>query len=129
MTSRPDKNDRRSLAASLPGNQAPLPTINDPLIMPLPSRLIFGFHSVLAKLRHDPGAVHEIYVETRRSRTSPSPISHAAGGPLTLVPAVRVPRAAASTPSLSLHSPQGWRLEFAPLPPAGWLTALWGERA
>ena len=53
----------------------------------------------------------------------------AAGGPLTLVPAVRVPRAAASTPSLSLHSPQGWRLEFATLPPAGWLTALWGERA
>ncbi len=52
-----------------------------------------------------------------------------ARGPLTLVPAVRVPSAAASTPSLSLHSPQGWRLDFAPLPPAGWLTALWGERA
>ena len=31
------------------------------------SRLIFGFHSTLAKLRHDPGAVREIYVDSGRS--------------------------------------------------------------
>ena len=30
------------------------------------SRLIFGFHSTLAKLRHDPGAVREIYVDASR---------------------------------------------------------------
>jgi 23S rRNA (guanosine2251-2'-O)-methyltransferase len=30
------------------------------------SRLIFGFHSVLAKLRQDPGAVHEVYVDSAR---------------------------------------------------------------
>jgi 23S rRNA (guanosine2251-2'-O)-methyltransferase len=30
------------------------------------SRLIFGFHSTLAKLRHDPGAVREIYVDAAR---------------------------------------------------------------
>ena len=30
------------------------------------SRLVFGFHSVLAKLRHDPGAVHEVYVDADR---------------------------------------------------------------
>ena len=51
------------------------------------------------------------------------------GGPLTLVPAVRVPDAGASLPSLLLHGPQGWRLEFATLPPVGWLMALWGEHA
>ena len=50
------------------------------------------------------------------------------GGPLTLVPAARVRDAAASLPSLSLHSPQGWRLEFATLPPAEWLNALWRSR-
>ncbi|MEF8698562.1 MAG: 23S rRNA (guanosine(2251)-2'-O)-methyltransferase RlmB [Candidatus Accumulibacter sp. UW20] len=32
-----------------------------------PSRLIFGFHSTLAKLRHDPGAVREIYVDAART--------------------------------------------------------------
>ena len=52
-----------------------------------------------------------------------------ARGPLTLVPFAMVPGAAASRPSLSVHSPRGWRLEFSALPPAGWLTALWGERA
>ncbi len=62
-------------------------------------------------------------------RLAKGPGPSGARGPLTLVPAVRVPGTAASTPSLSLHSPQGWRLEFATLPPAGWLTALWGERA
>lgn len=31
------------------------------------SRSIFGFHSILAKLRHDPGAVREIYVDAGRS--------------------------------------------------------------
>ncbi len=51
------------------------------------------------------------------------------GGPLTLVPVAMVPGAAASRPSLSVHSPQGWRLEFSALPPAGWLTALWVERS
>ena len=60
-------------------------------------------------------------------RLAKGPRSSAAGGPLTLVPAVRVPGAAAAAPSLSLHSPQGWRLEFATLPPAKWLTGLWGE--
>ena len=34
--------------------------------MPTPSRLIFGFHATLAKLRHDPGAMHEIYVDAGR---------------------------------------------------------------
>ena len=34
--------------------------------MPANSRLLFGFHSVLAKLRHDPGAVHEVYVDAGR---------------------------------------------------------------
>jgi len=51
------------------------------------------------------------------------------GGPLTLIPAAMVPGVAASAPSLSLHSPQGWRLEFTALPPAGWLNALWGSRS
>lgn len=37
------------------------------LLMSSPSRLIFGFHSILAKLRHDPGAVREIYVDVMRS--------------------------------------------------------------
>ncbi len=50
-------------------------------------------------------------------------------GLLTLVPAVRVPSVTSSTPSLSLHSPQGWRLDFAALPPAEWLMALWAARA
>ena len=62
-------------------------------------------------------------------RLAKGPGSSGARSPLTLVPAVRVANAVASTPSLSLHSPQGWRLDFAALPPAGWLTALWGERA
>jgi hypothetical protein len=62
-------------------------------------------------------------------RLAKGPGSSGARGPLTLVPAVRVPNTVASTPSLSLHSPQGGRLDFAALPPAGWLTALWGERA
>jgi 23S rRNA (guanosine2251-2'-O)-methyltransferase len=35
--------------------------------MPPHSRLIFGFHSTLAKLRHDPGAVREIYVDAART--------------------------------------------------------------
>jgi hypothetical protein len=49
-------------------------------------------------------------------------------GSLTLVAATLLPDAVSSLPSLSLHSPQGWRLEFATLPPAGWLSALCGER-
>ena len=44
---------------------------------------------------------------------------------LTLVPATIVAESQASIPHLSLSSPQGWRLEFAALPPADWLTALW----
>ena len=54
--------------------------------------------------------------------------SRETGSRLTLIPAVLVPGPVASTPSLSLHSPQGWRLDFAVLPPAGWLNTLWGER-
>ena len=34
--------------------------------MPAHSRLIFGFHATLAKLRHDPGAVREVYVDAER---------------------------------------------------------------
>jgi len=34
--------------------------------MPSPARLIFGFHSVLAKLRHDAGALREIHVDATR---------------------------------------------------------------
>ncbi len=34
--------------------------------MPSATRLIFGFHSVLAKLRHDAGAVREILVDAAR---------------------------------------------------------------
>ena len=62
-------------------------------------------------------------------RLAKGPVSSAAGNPLTLVPAVRGPSAAAAAPILSLHSPQGWRLELATLPPAGWVTALWEERS
>ena len=51
------------------------------------------------------------------------------GGTLTLVPAALVAGPVASTPSLSLHSPEGWRLDFAALPPAGWLNTLWAERS
>ena len=35
--------------------------------MPSSARLIFGFHSVLAKLRHDAGAVREIHVDAARN--------------------------------------------------------------
>jgi tRNA G18 (ribose-2'-O)-methylase SpoU len=35
--------------------------------MPTPTRLIFGFHSTLAKLRHSPQAIREIYVDSGRS--------------------------------------------------------------
>lgn len=31
------------------------------------SRLIYGFHAVLAKLRHDPEAIFEIYIDAQRS--------------------------------------------------------------
>lgn len=51
-----------------------------------------------------------------------------AGGGLTLVPALIRPEVLAPMPGLSLHSPGGWRLEFSTLPPARWLTELWGER-
>jgi 23S rRNA (guanosine2251-2'-O)-methyltransferase len=30
------------------------------------NRLIFGFHAILAKLRHDAGAVREVYVDAGR---------------------------------------------------------------
>ncbi len=32
----------------------------------VPTRLIYGFHAILAKLRHDPEAVLELYVEAQR---------------------------------------------------------------
>ena len=31
------------------------------------SRLIYGFHAILAKLRHDPEAIFEIYVDAKRT--------------------------------------------------------------
>lgn len=51
-----------------------------------------------------------------------------AGAALTLVPASIRPEVLAPMPSLSLHGPRGWRLEFSALPPAHWLTELWGEQ-
>jgi len=48
---------------------------------------------------------------------------------LTLIPAVRVPEEAASLPSLSLTIANGWRLEFAGLPPAVWLAELCERRS
>ncbi|MCM8594284.1 23S rRNA (guanosine(2251)-2'-O)-methyltransferase RlmB [Accumulibacter sp.] len=35
--------------------------------MPSPSRLIFGFHAVLARLRHDPASVREIQIDQARN--------------------------------------------------------------
>ena len=47
--------------------------------------------------------------------------------PLTLIAASVAPEGVASSPCLSLASPSGWRLEFATLPPAGWVAELWGS--
>jgi hypothetical protein len=47
--------------------------------------------------------------------------------PLTLIPATVVSEGGASAPCLSLASPGGWRLDFASLPPAGWVAELWGD--
>ena len=74
---------------------------------------------------------HELKIT--RSVTGTSALAKESGsrereGTLTLVPAVLVPGPTSSVPSLSLHGPQGWRLDFAALPPVGWLSALWGER-
>lgn len=55
-----------------------------------------------------------------------------AGGamPLTLVRATMVSEVvSAPGTALMLNSPSGWRLDFAALPPAGWLTQLWGGGA
>ena len=52
----------------------------------------------------------------------------AAAAPVTLVPVTRTPVVAHASPSLLLHSPGGWRLEFGTLPAVGWLHALCGER-
>ena len=30
------------------------------------ARSIYGFHAVLSKLRHDPEAIHEIYLDAER---------------------------------------------------------------
>ncbi len=66
--------------------------------MPLPSRLIFGFHSVLAKLRHDPGAVHEIYVDSaRRDARLRDLLEHAAFARVRVLP-VESARLAAIAP-------------------------------
>ena len=51
------------------------------------------------------------------------------GRPLTLIPAARVPEEAGSQPILSLKVANGWRLEFAALPPAVWLAELCGGRS
>ena len=58
-------------------------------------------------------------------------VGGSAPAPLTLVRAI-VPAEAptpAPVPRVSLHSPSGWRLEFSTLPPATWLSELWGGRA
>lgn len=49
----------------------------------------------------------------------------AVGEPLTLIRATIAADPVNSMPCLSLASPNGWRLEFAALPPASWLAALW----
>ena len=49
--------------------------------------------------------------------------------PLTLIPAVKIGNGPGAQPSLSLDTPTGWRLEFAALPPAGWLAALCAGRS
>ena len=55
--------------------------------MPPHSRLIFGFHSVLAKLRHDPGAVREIYVDSaRRDARLRDLLEHAAFAKVRVLP-------------------------------------------
>ncbi len=50
------------------------------------------------------------------------------GTPLTLIAASVLPEAAAM-PCLSLASLSGWRLDFATLPPAGWVAGLCGGGA
>ena len=61
--------------------------------MPSSSRLIFGFHSILAKLRHDADAVREIHVDaTRNDARSRDLRTHAefAGVRLIAVPPARL---------------------------------------
>jgi len=52
----------------------------------------------------------------------------AAAAPMTLVPVTITSVVPHANPSLLLHSPGGWRLEFATLPTVDWLHALCGER-
>ena len=47
---------------------------------------------------------------------------------MTLVPVTITPVVPHANPSLFVHSPGGWRLEFATLPTFDWLHALCGER-
>ena len=49
------------------------------------------------------------------------------GSALTLIPGRVIPEATGAA-RVSLHSPSGWRLELAALPPAAWLAELWGGR-
>jgi len=50
-------------------------------------RTLFGFHAVLAKLRHDPEAVHEIYLdEGRRDARARDLIRHAESAGAKLIP-------------------------------------------
>lgn len=62
-------------------------------------------------------------------RLAESEVSPGAESPLTLIPASMIPDASVSIACLSLNSPNGWRLEFAALPPASWLVALWAARS
>ena len=50
-------------------------------------RTIFGFHAILAKLRHDPEAVHEIYLDAERKDARARDLSrHAEHAGIKLVP-------------------------------------------
>ncbi|MDQ5881228.1 MAG: rRNA (guanosine2251-2-O)-methyltransferase [Pseudomonadota bacterium] len=50
-------------------------------------RTIFGFHAILAKLRHDPEAVHEIYLDAERKDARARDLSrHAEHAGVKLVP-------------------------------------------
>ena len=66
------------------------------------------------------------YWHLRQARGTSAPEE---GSSLTLIPAVRVADAEASSPSLLLAIANGWRLEFAALPPAAWLAELCGGRS
>ena len=50
-------------------------------------RTIFGFHAVLAKLRHDPEAIHEVYLDAeRKDARARDLIRHAENAGVKLMP-------------------------------------------